>query len=332
MLKLLSLFFAFTLLVANEKSPILIDECIFDDPPFASCHASTLTETESGEILCAYFAGTWEGESDVNIYLSTLSAQKWSAPKEVLTDKYPMWNPVLMTMPSGEIFLFYKAGPTPLCWSGALVKSSDGGKTFSTPLEFPAGIIGPVKNRPLLLESGELLCGSSIESYRRWGCFIDITEDGGESWEKSAPINVKNNLFGIIQPTLFHTHDGGIRMLARSLKGGAIVTAQSHDNGRNWHDIKETDLPNPNSAVDAINLTDGRILLVYNHSKTERYPLNLALSSDGGETFTPSLTLESRPGSYSYPCVIQTRDGTIHISYTWNRERIKHIALDPKWL
>jgi len=302
---------------------------IFKNPPFKSCHASTLTETAEGDILCSWFAGKEEGASDVAIWISRLKEGKWEDLTLVAKEDKPCWNPVLFTLNSGEILLFYKAGSHPQVWSGFLKSSKDHGRTWSVSLDLPAGVIGPVKNRPLMLEDQTLLCGSSWESWRRWGCWVDITQDQGKSWMKSNPINVKNHLFGIIQPALFFSKNGSIRMVTRSYQIGRICTAESKDQGRTWSEAKLTNLPNPNSSVDAINLQDGRVLLIYNHSETERYPLNLAISEDGGDNWTPSLTLESKPGEYSYPCLLQTKDGKIHISYTWNRIRIKHITINP---
>ena len=123
-----------------------------------------------------------------------------------------------------------------------------------------------------------------------------------------------------------------IRLFARSHQIGYICTAESSDSGLTWSVASPTNLPNPNAAIDAINLSDGRILLVYNHSKKHRYPLNIALSSDGGETWDMRLTLETESGEFSYPCVIQTKDKLVHISYTWNRKNIKHVVLDPTLL
>ena len=73
---------------------------------------------------------------------------------------------------------------------------------------------------------------------------------------------------------------------------------------------------------------DGRALLVYNHSRRGRTPLNLALSRDG-RRWQPSLVLEDGPGEYSYPAVVQAKGGRIHVTYTWQRRRICHVELDP---
>jgi len=196
-------FLAFRILEATHPFKIK-EEFLFTDPPFVSCHASTLTQTHSGVILCSWFAGSEEGANDVAIWFSICEQSKWSSPKIIAeTEGIPCWNPVLFTMPSNEILLFYKAGKNLQQWSGLLKRSCDEGVNWSEEECLPAGIIGPAKNKPLLLPNGTLLCGSSIESWRRWGCWIDITADVGRTWHKSSPINVDSQLFGIIQPTHF---------------------------------------------------------------------------------------------------------------------------------
>lgn len=283
--------------------------------------------------MCSWFGGSEEGKKDVTIWSSLLEKDEWSLPKKIAeATEVACWNPVLFTLPSNEILLFYKAGKNPQQWSGLLKRSSDGGKSWSNAEDLPAGVLGPIKNRPLLLSDGTLLCGSSMESWMRWGCWIDLTSDEGKSWSKSTPINVDSQLYGIIQPALFFSNERTIRLLARSHKIGYICTSTSVDQGKTWSLAKPTALPNPNSAIDAITLADGRVVLVYNPSTDERYPLSIAISQDGGETWEMKVTLESKPGEYSYPAIIQTKDGKIHITYTWNRKKIKYVVLDPSLL
>lgn len=327
--KPLCLFISFFCLFFSSLSAKILQEFVFENPPFASCHASTITETSSGKLLCAYFAGSEEGAKDVGIWLSVQTQKGWSAPRLIAKDpEAACWNPVLFTLASGEILLFYKVGPHPCCWSGAIIRSYDEGNNWSPVEDLPAGVIGPIKNKPLLLPGGRLLCGSSIETWQRWGCWIDITKDHGKTWEKSSPINLKNDVFGIIQPTLFFASKSKLCLLARSYKAGAICLATSKDEGKTWGKAHPIDLPNPNSAIDAVRLHNGQILLVYNHSSTERTPLNIALSTDG-EHWQPSFVLENTPGEYSYPSVIQTKDDQIHITYTFNRTQIKHVVIAP---
>jgi predicted neuraminidase len=315
--------------VLSTLSADRVEEFIFEHPPFVSCHASTLAETASGKLLCAYFAGSEEGARDVGIWLSVQTHGGWSPPRLVAKDlEVPCWNPVLVTAPSGDIILFYKVGPRPSAWSGVMKRSSNEGDCWTREEKLPAGVLGPIKNKPLLLEDGTLLCGSSIEAWHRWGCWIDLTKDWGKTWSKSTPINLKEDLFGIIQPTLFLGLPGQIRLLARSYHAGVICSSASEDGGKTWSDAIVTDLPNPNAGIDAVRLHQGPIVLVYNHSSMERTPLNLAISRDDGISWEPSLVLEKAPGEYSYPSIIQTRDQRIHITYTYNRTHIKHVAID----
>jgi alpha-L-rhamnosidase len=119
-----------------------------------------------------------------------------------------------------------------------------------------------------------------------------------------------------------------------------IFEIWSGDGGATWGAMTLTDLPNPSSGTDAVTLRDGRQLLVYNHNTRDgsnnkgRSPLNVAISNDG-KNWQAALVLEddaNAPNGFAYPAVIQTRDGLVHITYTWERKRIKHVVIDPKKL
>lgn len=314
-----------------EHPSIVKEEFIYTTAPFPSCHASTLVETETGHLLAAWFGGQEEGALDVGIWLSKWDGTTWSPPVEVArAEGVPCWNPVLTKLPDGEIILFYKAGPSPREWSGLLIRSEDHGATWSAPELLPAGILGPIKNKPIVNDDGTLICGSSVESWRAWACWIEITEDGGRSWSKFGPIAYPGEPYGIIQPTLFYDVQGHLRMLCRSTRRiGWVCSSTSTDDGKTWSPVQATDLPHPGSGIDAVGLKDGRVVLIYNHTKQGRSPLNAAVSEDGGDSWKMAVTLEDEPGEYSYPAVIQTREGLVHITYTWKRERIKHVILDP---
>ena len=124
------------------------------------------------------------------------------------------------------------------------------------------------------------------------------------------------------------THaDGRLQFLCRS-RQGRIYQAFSKDKGKTWDEPTPSVLPNPNSGIDALTLKDGRFLLIYNHTSKDRSPLNLALSSDGIE-WKAGPMLEDQPGEYSYPAIIQTNDGLVHMTYTYLRKKIKHVVVDP---
>jgi len=189
------------------------------------------------------------------------------------------WNPVLFTMPSGEILLFYKGGRNPREWSGFLKRSISQGKKWSEAELLPAGILGPVRSRPLLLKDGTLLCDSSIESWKRWGCWIDATVDGGRSWMKSTPINVPNQLFGVIQPSLFLGQSSEVKMVMRSHQIGSICTASSKDGGKTWSD--PVDLGFGDQPSRPAILPDGRVVLAWvDRFGTQTIRARLAANTD----------------------------------------------------
>jgi len=209
-----------------------------------------------------------------------------------------------------------------------LMTSSDGGVTWSKPRRLPDGILGPIKNKPVQLLDGSMLCGSSTE-HAGWRVHMERTGDLGETWHKTGPLNELAQ-FGAIQPAILAYSSGTLQILCRSQQG-RITESWSSDSGKTWSAMKSTSLPNPNAGIDAVMLKDGRGLIVYNHSVRGRSPLNVAVSIDG-KTWQAALKLEDQPGEYSYPAVIQTADEMVHITYTWKRERIKHVVIDPKKL
>ena len=125
--------------------------------------------------------------------------------------------------------------------------------------------------------------------------------------------------------------DGRLQAVGRT-RSGKIFETVSADAGRTWTALGLTDLPNPNAGIDATTMADGRFVVVYNHVATGRSPLNVALSIDG-KAWQAGAVLDDEPGrEFSYPAVIQTADGLLHITYTWHRERIRHVVIDPRAL
>jgi predicted neuraminidase len=305
-------------------------EFVFEDAPTPSCHAATISQTADGSLLAAWFGGTREGNEDVAIWSSRRESSGWSAPERVaVADSVPCWNPVLHTTRTGATLLFYKAGPSPQTWTGVLKRSSDGGRSWSQAQPLPAGVLGPIKNKPLELDGGTLVCGSSVESWRAWSCWVERTGDEGATWTKHGPIALPGHPHGIIQPAVFGRAAEGVAMLCRARRTARMVRATSCDGGVSWTPPELIDLPQNNSGLDAVMTRDGAVVLVYNHTTSGRTPLNVAVSRDMGRSWTPGPVLESEPGEYSYPSVIESSDGTIHIVYTWQRQRISHVSMDP---
>jgi predicted neuraminidase len=317
----------------NRQPGWVSSEFLYDTASFPSCHASTIVETTGG-LVAAWFGGSDEGNDDVGIWLARHDGARWSAPVEVAngidTDgrRYPCWNPVLHAPGDGSLVLFYKVGPSPSRWWGLLKRSRDAGKSWEAFEHLPLGVFGPIRNKPVRLPDGSLLCGSSTE-HDGWQIQMERGTDNLRSWSKTGPLNDGSKL-GLIQPTILTHPRGRLQILCRS-RQQRIAEAWSEDQGRTWTAPVLTDLPNPNSGIDGVTLADGGHLLVYNHTGRGRSPLNVAVSSDG-KKWQGALVLEEERGEFSYPAVIQSQDRLIHITYTWNRKRIRHVVIDPRKL
>ncbi|WP_315850481.1 MULTISPECIES: exo-alpha-sialidase [Pirellulaceae] len=319
------------------------EEFIYTKASFPECHASTICQTNRG-LVASWFGGTKEGRDDVCIWVSYHDGSRWSGPMKVADGvqhnglRYPCWNPVLYQSPGdGPLLLFFKVGPKPHSWWGEMMVSYDGGKTFRERKRLPEGIDGPVRCKPILLKDGKtLLCGSSTE-YDGWTIHFEKTvlTDGQPSgvWQRIGPINTKDE-FNAIQPTILQHQDGRLQVLCRT-KESVIVSSFSEDEGDTWSKLKPIDMPNPNSGIEVVTLADGRQLMIYNHlgsGKTgwgRRGLLNLAISDDGINWRKVAVLEQEEGAEFSYPAIIQTDDGMVHMTYTWKRQLIKHVVIDP---
>ena len=315
------------------QEAVVSAELIFplENAPTSACHASTIVQTRDGNLLAAWFGGTDEGNADVGIWVSRWDKGAWSKPVEAANGvmspqkRFPCWNPVLFQPKKGPVVLFFKVGPTPSQWWGEMVTSKDNGKTWHNRKRLDPQVVGPIKDKPIQLRDGRILCPSSSEN-AGWRIHLEVTKDI-ENWTVIGPLNDPAKI-GAIQPTILQYPGGRLQMLCRTRGTGFIAQCWSQDGGRTWSELTATELPNPNSGIDAVTLRDGRQLLVFNNTPKGRTPLNVAVSSDGKQ-WKVALTLEDQPGEYSYPAVIQTRDGRVHVTYTYLRKSIKHVVLDP---
>ena len=269
------------------------------------------------------------------------------------------WNPVLFQMPNGEVWLFFKIGKNVKDWTGWLCKSTDGGRTWGEKEPLPEGFLGPIKNKPELV-GGRLLCPSSTEN-NGWKLHFETYDIATGQWTKQLPQNSDSVL--CIQPSLLRHGGDTLQAVARTrptkaqremrdTTRGRIATCWSYDGGRTWGKTAFLDVLNNQSGIDAVTLARPvdvkaggttlkgmRHVLIYNDfgtlpgtGKGPRTPLSLAVSADGIR-WHHLLTLEDSPISqYSYPAIIQGRDGYLHAVYTWRRQRIayKRIVLGAK--
>ncbi len=304
----------------------MISEYILRNPPFKFCHAPTIASTAHG-LLVSWFAGNREGHKNTTIWISSYKDGTWSEAKEIISGRqvsgrsFACWNPVLHTKGNGEILLFYKTGVSPSKWQGALMVSNDDGESWSNPKHLPPGIYGPTKNKLLELDNDILLCPSSDEQFDNWS--IQFESFQHQKWRVSTVPNPQS--LSCIQPTLLRHKNNVIQALCRT-ENRAIAETWSYDNGNTWSNLTATQLPNPNSAIDAVSLSVDKHLLVYNNTDTGRSSLTVAMSRDGKRWYN-IYCLENGIGEFSYPSIIN-EGNTIHMVYSCNRENIKYVSID----
>jgi len=325
---------------------------------FGQCHAATLVELPSGDLLTAFFAGEREGAGDTAIWLSMRRNGAWLAPHRLMAETgLAHWNPVLHT--EGErVWLFYKVGPDVHHWITRVAISSDAGTSWSTPRALVLGDTiprGPVKNKLLVLGDGTWLAPASIEGEAHWDAFVDRSNNRGATWERAvvplahAPSGsalLKDDVWsglagqvlwesdpartfawdGVIQPSLWESVPNNVHMLLRSTRG-RIYRSDSTDGGRSWAPAYPTVLPNNNSGLDLVRSHGGTLVLACNPvggNWGRRTPLSLLSSTDNGESWTTQLDLENTDGEFSYPVIIAAVSGSLRVAYTADRQNIIH--------
>jgi alpha-L-fucosidase len=303
---------------------------------FASCHASTIVSLNNNRLLCAWFGGSAEGNPDVAIWSSAKENGQWSAPRKLADGRYsdgknyPCWNPVLFRVSAHTVYLFYKVGPNPREWWGMYKISQDNGTTWSEAVRLPDGFLGPVRNKPLLLENGTILYPSSTESANgRWQIQMECSDTLLRQWHKQ---DIVAPGIDAIQPAILKHPGGKLQILCRS-KQNVITEAFSADSGKKWSAMKATKMPNPNAGIDAVSVNNHLHLLVYNPLTAGkewwegRSVLKLAFS-ENGEDWKDIYTIEDHvSGEYSYPAIIADKEGVIHITYTDRRKTIRYLSL-----
>lgn len=322
---------------ALAQTKLVEQGAIFGPDVFKACHASTIVKLKNDKLLAAWFAGDHEGSSDVCIWASFKSALGWSQPANIANGKqddgktFACWNPVLFKTADGKLYLHYKVGPTPRDWWALYKVSADDGKTWSAAAKLPDGFLGPIKDKPVQLKSGDILYPSSVESLdeKSWTIHLEQSDAKLTHWKK---ITIDCDTFQAIQPTILVYPHNKLQLLARS-KQNVLVQSWSADGGNTWSKVTKTDVPNPNSGVDAATTKTYLQYLVYNPLKAGknwwegRSVLNLAVSADG-INWKDTFTFENETsGEFSYPSIIYDPAGFLHITYTDKRKQIRYFKL-----
>lgn len=303
---------------------------IYEAPAGKMCHAATIAETPSG-LVAAWFAGTREGAEDVKILLSCHLNGEWTASRPLVEGygEFSCWNPVLCYC-RDKLWLWYKTGQKPWSWRGRLATSLDCGVSWVFEDNWPLHIIGPDKNPPI--EVGDkLLWGSSAElDQRNWLPRVEWMMESETNRWTFGMASIRCN-HAAIQPLVLDR--GDILSVYMRTKYKGIAYSESGDWGETWTIAEQLEAPNPNSSIGGLVLKNGRRFLVHNPDAGRRNRTPLVISKiTGYDKLRRVATLEDSPGEYSYPTAIQASDGRIHVVYTWRREKIKHVIIEPEEL
>jgi predicted neuraminidase len=325
------------------KQPGLVrSEFVFGDMAFTECHAPTIVESSDG-LIAGWMSGRHKKHYDVGVWYSRRVDGKWTEPAEIVRaaasdgERSRLWNPTMYQVQNGPLLLFFRNGPSPHSWWGMMMQSGDSGQSWSKAERLGESFFGPTKNKPVMLEDGTLVCGSSTEK-GGWKIHMEFTKDLGRTWSKTESI-ADPCRYNSIQPTILTHSDGRLQILCRTGKKKKIVTSFSTDKGKTWTALRQIHLPNASAGIDAVTLQDGRFLLVYNHTNRwksgpdqRRERINVAVSYDGINWKAALLLEHTLIGEFAYPAVIQSADGKVHILYSWNRRKLKYVELDPNKL
>lgn len=348
----------------NEEMNIA--EAVLPPGPWKTAHAPALLETKAGTLLCCWFAGSFEGGTDINIVVSRLSkdADKWEEPTYISNnDDFSDQNPSLFLAPNDEIWAMYTSqlgripGKDNMQYTSTIKRqiSVDDGKTWSDPeVVFPEE--GTFARQPIqILSNGRWIIGNWICTDGEKGLAGDpsafrISDNEGKTWKRvDMP---KSN--GRVHPNVVELEDGHLIALMRSREADYIYVSESYDYGDTWSEPVPTVLPNNNSSISALKLKSGRLAVAYNHSSAPvtytkkgawpglRCPVSIALSEDGGKTFPIIRHVERGEGysgdlnrsnnkQYEYPYLMQSTDGMLHLAYAYKtRIGVKWVTLSEE--
>jgi len=187
---------------------------------------------------------------------------------------------------------------------------------------------------PTVLASGRILLPLYSDGFNV--ALAAISDDDGKSWRASNPIVG----FGPIQPTFAERKDGSIMAYLRD-SGAApqrIMMSESSDQGETWSFAIDTDIPNPGSSLEVTVLKNGHWVMAYNDTEDNRNSWAVSLSDDEGKTWKWKRHIgqaADQSESFSYPSLIQTKDGKLHLTYSYRNpsgKTIMHASFDEKWI
>jgi len=306
-------------------------------PGVAVHHCSTITEAPNGDMLCLWYAGSYESSEDQALYISRLPKGQriWTEPKRLIWNpEAPTGNAVIFTAPDKRVWIIWgrMEGSRPTRrgsgWSTCRLiarTSSDNGETWTEDYELPDTFGWLPRNTSLQLKDGRFVLPVSGDVDDVYAGFLMVLEDNNRTWKRIGLMP------GGEQPTVIERDNGELLSLMRGHP--RVKQSVSKDGGNTWSTPENTELNCPDSGVAATKLASGRVLLAYNNTpEWDRTPFNIIQSTDDGKTWGETKVIEQDWGEFSYPCIIQSSDGMIHLTYTYRRWSIKHVTFDENWL
>ncbi len=331
------------------EAPFFKEEIINPDSRHAMSHVASIAELFGGGLAATWYAGSREGARDVAIYFSTQASEgaPWSPPREIVTRasatrelrRYirKVGNPLLFSDAEGRLWLIYVTVSIG-GWSGSslnVTMSEDEGLTWTRARRLTLSpflnLSELVKNAPMSLSNG----GWAVPIYHELiGTFPEVLWLRARSGDLFATKSRMSAGWYGYQPAVIPLDtDRALALLRDDDEEKTIAIARSQNAGRTWSRPETVDLPNPDSGLGAARLTDGRLLLAFNDSRQGRENLRLAMSNDEGRTWGRIATVAEQPGAdFSYPFLLQTSNGDVHLVYTWKRTAIRHVVFNMAWL
>jgi predicted neuraminidase len=338
---------------ATRDSPFYKEEFINYAQHIQMAHVASLAELPDGSLAAVWYGGSYEYWPDVNIYFASQTNGVWSVEHSIMTverAEHDLGRPVkcpgnaiLLANPDGTLrllFITIAMGK----WSGSELNtclSHDGGLSWSPVSRLTLSPLFNfselVRNRPILLATPQpgadpFWCVPIYqELIGKFPELLWLTVNHGEV------IAQKSRIAGgcsTLQPSLVPLDSRRAVVLLRDYTADKkIFIARTPDAGLTWSKPVPTNLPNPDSGVSGLRLSDGRLLVAFNNSTLGREKLSLALSRDEGKSWKVIVKLDNDPDSYSsYPFLLRTSDGMIHVAYTYTSNAIKMVTFNEAWI
>jgi len=300
-------------------------------------------------LAAVWYAGSREGARDVAICFAAQEPGQslWATPRAILTPEQvardlhrsvkKVGNPLVFSDAAGKLWLLYvtiNIGG----WSGSslnLTTSTDNGDSWAPSRRLTLSpffnVSELVRSKPSPLSDGNWLVPIYHECLGKFAELLWLRDTGDGLAATKTRITGGRSAF---QPALaVLSTNTALAFLRDCSPRKRIAVARTDNAGVSWSAPESLDLPNPDSGLAALRLSDGRVLLAFNDSAAGRDNLRLAVSQDEGRTWRRVATPAEEPGAeFSYPFLLQTRDGRIHLVYTWKRQGIKHVAFNTAWL